>query len=115
MCSSEVDVSESWVAPSCTLPTTEKPVRVAEFDRFFTDAVRAAEHPSRTRLRLDLEPTAERAAQAAGLVVRETACCSFFTFTLTATGGALELAVPVPDSHAHVLDGLAARVAEARA
>lgn len=54
------------------------------------------------------------AAQAAGLVVRETACCSFFTFTLTATGGALELGVAVPDSHVEVLDALAAGVAEAR-
>jgi hypothetical protein len=48
-------------------------------------------------------------------VARETACCSFFTFTLTATGGALELAVAVPDSHVEVLDGLAALVAEMRA
>jgi hypothetical protein len=115
MCSSEVDVSESWVAPSCTLPTAEKPVRVAEFDRFFSDAVRAADRPSRTRLSLDLEPTAEMAAHAADLVVRETACCSFFTFTLIATGGALELGVAVPDRHVEVLDALAARVAEVRA
>jgi hypothetical protein len=115
MCSSELDVSGSWVPQSCTLPTAEQPLRVAEFDALFTDAVRAADRPSRTQLSLDLEPTAEMAEQAAGLVVRETACCSFFTFTLTATGGALELGVAVPDSHVEVLDALAARVAEARA
>jgi hypothetical protein len=113
MCSSELDVSGSWVAQSCTLPTAEQPLRVAEFDALFAAAVRAADRPSRTRLSLDLEPTAERAEQAAGLVVRETACCSFFT--LTATGGALELGVAVPDSHVEVLDALAARVAEVRA
>jgi hypothetical protein len=55
------------------------------------------------------------AALAVGLVAREAACCPFFTFTLTATGGALELAVAVPDSHVEVLDGFAARVAEVRA
>jgi hypothetical protein len=36
-------------------------------------------------------------------------CWSFFTFTLTATRGALELEVTVPPEHLHVLDGLAAR------
>jgi hypothetical protein len=114
MCSSEVDVPESWVSQSCTLPTAERPLRVAEFDRLFTDAVRGADRPSRTRLKLDLEPSAEKAAQAAGLMVSETACCSFFTFTLTSTGGALELEIAVPDSHVEVLDVLAAR-AEVRA
>jgi hypothetical protein len=114
MCSSEVDAPESWVSQSCTLPTAERPLRVAVFDRFFTDAVRGAGRPSRTRLKLDLERSAEKAAQAAELMVRETACCSFFTFTLTATGGALELEIAVPDSHIDVLDALAAR-AEVRA
>jgi hypothetical protein len=109
------DVSGSWVPQSCTLPTAERPLRVAEFDALFTDAVRAANRPSRTQLSLDLEPTAETAAQAAGLVVRETACCPFFTFTLTVTGGALKLGVAVPDSGVDVLDALTARVAEARA
>jgi hypothetical protein len=115
MCSSEHDVSGSWVPQSCTLPTAEQPLRVAEFDALFTDAVRAADRPSRTQLSLDLEPTAEMAAHAAGLAVRETACCSFFTFILTATGGALQLGVAVPDAYVEVLDALAARVAQVRA
>jgi hypothetical protein len=115
MSSSELDFSESWKPQSCTLPAVERPLRVAEFDALFTDAVRAVDRPVRTRLNLELEPTPEIAAQAAGLVVRETACCSFFAFTLTATGGALELAVVVPDSHVEVLDALAAWVAEVRA
>jgi hypothetical protein len=114
MCSSE-DVSDSWAPQSCTLPIAERPLRLAEFDRFFTDAVRGADRPSRSRLKLDLEPSAETAERAAGLVVRETACCSFFTFTLTATGGALELEVAVSESHVEVLDALAERVAQVRA
>jgi hypothetical protein len=111
MPTSKLDLSEAGIPQSCTLPAAERPLRVAEFDALFTGAVRAADRPARTRLNLKLAPTAEIAAQAAGLMVRETACCSFFTFTLTATGGALDLGVVVPDSHVEVLDALAARVA----
>lgn len=38
------------------------------------------------------------AAQAADLAVRETGCCSFFTFSLITTGGSLWLETSVPDS-----------------
>ncbi|RDI34508.1 hypothetical protein DFR72_101256 [Lentzea flaviverrucosa] len=41
--------------------------------------------------------------------MRETGCCSFFTFELTVTGGGVTLAISVPDSRAEVLDALAAR------
>lgn len=98
-----------WAAESCTLPTVEQPLRQAEFDELFATAVRGARRPEVTRLRLELEPTAEVAARAADLVVRETACCSFFVFTLTATGGALSLEVAVPGGQVAVLDALAAR------
>jgi hypothetical protein len=114
MFSSELDLSESWVPQSCTLPTAARPLRIAEFDALLTDAVRGVDRPSPTRLSLHLEPSAEKATQAAALVVRETACCSLFTFTLTAAGDALELDVAVPDSHVEVLEALAARVDEAR-
>jgi hypothetical protein len=115
MSTSELDLYESWLPQSCTLPTAERPLRVAEFDALFTAAVRGVDRPSRTRLNLDLEASEDVAAQTAGLAVRETACCSFFTFTLTATGGGLDLGIAVPDSHVEVLDALAARVAEVRA
>jgi hypothetical protein len=115
MATSEIDFVEAWIPQSCTLPAELRPLRVAEFDALFTDAVRAVDRPARTRLNLNLAPTVAIASHAAGLVVRETACCSFFTFTLTATGGGLELGVVVPDSHVEVLDALAARVAEVRA
>jgi len=77
MGTSEFDLPGSWVPQACTLPTAERPVRVAEFDRLFTDAVRTADRLSATRLALELDPTPEVAAQTAGLVTRETACCSF--------------------------------------
>jgi hypothetical protein len=40
-------------------------------------------------------------------MTRETACCGFFTFTLTATEKALSLEVTVPEAHTAVLDALA--------
>jgi hypothetical protein len=109
MGTSEVDLTGSWAPQACTLPTSEQPLRVAEFDQFFTDAVRSVDRAAPTRLVLDLEPTAEVASQAAGLAARETGCCSFFTFTLTASGGALGLEVSVPAGYVNVLDALAHR------
>ncbi|WP_189153130.1 hypothetical protein [Lentzea pudingi] len=96
-----------WVPRACTLPTAEKPFRVAEFDELLDGAAR--HRPQRTRLVLELEPRPEVAARAANLAVRETGCCSFFTFELTATGDGLSLAISVPAAHAEVLDALAAR------
>jgi hypothetical protein len=106
-----MDSSDAWAPQSCSLPTAERPVRVVEFDQFFTDAVRGVRRRSPTWLSLDLEPDAESAARAAGLALRETECCSFFTFTLTVAGGALQMGVSVPDSYVEVLDALAARAA----
>ncbi|MBE1490368.1 hypothetical protein [Plantactinospora soyae] len=43
-----------WAPSACTLPTTEQPLRVAEFDALFTDAVQTVARPAPTRLRLEL-------------------------------------------------------------
>ncbi|MEW2354230.1 hypothetical protein [Spirillospora sp. NPDC029432] len=56
-----------------------------------------------------LRPEPQVAGRVAVLAARETGCCSFFTFTLTATGGELALQVSVGDRHIEVLDALAAR------
>jgi hypothetical protein len=91
------------------LPNVEQPLRVAEFDAVFTSAVRDVERLEPDRLRLDLEPTARVAARVADLAVRETGCCSFFTFALTASAGALHLDITVVPGHLDVLDALATR------
>lgn len=93
--------------PACTLPTPQRPLRLAEFDQLFAGAVRSAERVDPRQLRLELAPAA--AARAADLLVRESECCSFFTFTLTATGGRVSLAIGVPAAHVDVLDALADR------
>jgi hypothetical protein len=95
----------TWVPPACTLPTADQPLRIAEFADLVAHA--AVHRPEPTRVTLGLEPTPEVAATAAGLAMRETACCSFFTFTLTVTEGRLDLDVTVPAGHEDVLAGLA--------
>ena len=94
---------------ACTLPTVDQPLRLAEFDDLFATAVRGVDRTGPTRVRLDLTAEPTIAAQAADLVVRETQCCSFFTFTLTASGGQLSLDVAVPAGYVDVLDALVAR------
>ena len=102
-------MSTPWVPASCTLPTVEQPLREAEFDALFADAVERVERPGPERVSLTLRPAPEVAARAADLAVRETGCCSFFTFSVIATAGELRLDVAVAAGHADVLDALAAR------
>lgn len=99
-----VDVDRAPEA--CTLPTVERPLRVAEFDRLFAQATAAVERLGPQAARITLPPSPETAAEAASLVVRETGCCSFFTFSLIATGGRVHLDIAVPESQIPVLDSL---------
>ncbi|WP_405133003.1 hypothetical protein [Nocardia sp. NBC_01388] len=96
--------SGDWVPDSCTLPTAQQPIRVAEFDQFLASAVQRIERPTPTRLDLKLEPGSETIGR--GLAARETQCCSFFTFTFEpVTGGSL-MHIDVPLAHVEVLDAL---------
>lgn len=98
-----------WVPRACTLPTPEQPLRAAEFDALFAEAVVGVERVAPNRVRLVLRAAPGVAGRAAELVAAETDCCSFFTFVLTVSGGALSLEAEVPDQYAGVLDALAAR------
>jgi hypothetical protein len=98
-----------WAPQACTLPTAERPVRVAEFDELFATGLRGQRRLTRTRLRWRLDPAAE--ATARDLTGRESECCSFFTFTFAPAGAAVQLDVEVPAGHAAVLDALARRAA----
>jgi hypothetical protein len=106
-------LSESWAPESCTLPVAQRPVRAAQFDELFSSAVLQVHRPEPERLELELDPTAEVAASTAALAVRETACCSFFAFTLRAAEGRLLLEVAVPSPHIALLDALAAHAVTA--
>ncbi len=94
---------------ACTLPTAQRPLRLAEFDDLFATAVTSVERTADGRLSLALAADAPVAARAADLMVREAACCAFFTFTLSATAGQLRLEVSAPPERADVLDALAVR------
>ncbi|TDC65468.1 hypothetical protein E1200_18285 [Actinomadura sp. GC306] len=110
-----MDVNEVWSPRACTLPTAQRPLRVAEFDALFAEAATGVERVGTGRTRIRLRPGPAAAERAAGLAARETACCSFFTFTLTATGGELALDVAVPGPHTDVLDAFTGRAAAALA
>ena len=110
-----VSLDVEWVPSACTLPTAEQPLRVAEFDALFADAVRGVARPEHTRLRLELVFSPDNAARAAELAARENGCCSFFTFTVTIADGGLALEATVPAGHVGVLDALQARAFAAAA
>ena len=105
MGSGESDVGRAWVPDACTRPTARRPLRVAAFDELSTEAVRSFESADRRQLRLDLRAGLQVAGRAAELAADEPGCCSFFTFTLTASGGGLVQEVTVPKSRTGVLDG----------
>jgi hypothetical protein len=100
--------ANGWVPSACTLPTAERPLRLAEFDHFFRTAVHRATRTERTHLDLEISPESE--ASARDLANRETSCCSFFEFAFTPTTHTVVMSIGVPDEHVDVLDALQARV-----
>ena len=116
-------VDLEWASvEACTLPTAERPLRVAAFDEVFGSSLRAVERPEGgTRARLMLAGGADLADDLANrvqsLADAETSCCSFFTFGVTtleadpaldsAPGVALDIEVPA--AYVGVLDALVDR------
>ncbi|MGR6967480.1 hypothetical protein ACU610_23775 [Geodermatophilus sp. URMC 61] len=110
-----------WVpVDACTLPTSQQPLRVAEFDDLFAAALRAVERPpgTATRARLLLAGDEGLPERVQRLADAETACCSFFTSTVTPLHGdaaaSVALDLEVPAAHADVLTALVARAEQAR-
>ncbi|GAB3849332.1 hypothetical protein ACFPIJ_36450 [Dactylosporangium cerinum] len=99
------------IPDACTLPTVERPLRLAEFDDLFATAVRQVDVVSPTHARMRLTGPAGLEATVRDLTAREAACCSFFTFTFSVTpaedGTAVTLDVQVPSPYADVLASLA--------
>ncbi|WP_446214792.1 hypothetical protein [Micromonospora sp. IBHARD004] len=98
---------EEWVPEVCTLPTAERPLRVAEFDELFTTALRGQTRLSSTAARWEFAVSS--AAVVRDLIERESDCCSFFTFLISTTDDAVLVDVRVPVGHETVLDGLTDR------
>jgi hypothetical protein len=99
----------NWIPASCTLPSEQQPLRVAEFDDLFRDCVIRVDRAAPTSLRLTLNPGDEVAARVRDLVARETQCCSFFTFDLSPAPHGLHVQVQVPPEQIAVLDAFTAR------
>jgi hypothetical protein len=103
------NIDELAIVQGCTLPTADRPLRIAEFDQLFSTALTAQTRPSPEVLRWSLDPRAEAVAR--DLAARETQCCSFFAFTFASEGETLQMDVRVPAVQTEVLDALAARAA----
>lgn len=101
------------VPDACTLPTVERPLRLAEFDELFATAVRGVEQVAAGHVRMSLAGPAGLAETVRDLTARETECCSFFSFATTVKRGTdgeeLTLDITVPAAYIHVLDSLAQR------
>ncbi|MEV7242770.1 hypothetical protein AB0N92_16175 [Streptomyces sp. NPDC093248] len=99
----------TWVPRSCTLPTTEQPLRVAEFDALFAERLAGSSRPERLRLELVLTGGKGVEETVRDLVARESDCCSFFTFTIEPGPDHIRLDVQVDGAHEAVLDALQER------
>jgi hypothetical protein len=118
------DAAMGWVPrDACTLPTTEQPLRAAEFDDLFAASLRDIEHCDARRARLVLAGDHRLPTRLQRLVDAESSCCSFFTFTLTRLdAGASDepgetvvaLTIEVPTARAGVLEALVTRADQAR-
>ena len=96
-----MDISEV-----CTLPTADRPLRLAEFDALFAESLHTVEHltPTHARLRLAGPTSVVR-----DLAARESECCSFFAFTVSQADDEVILDVEVPARYADVLASLVER------
>lgn len=104
----------SFDAPdACTLPTAEQPFRLAKFDELFATAVQRVEKIADGKARMLLSGPAGLLETVRDLTARETECCSFYTFTVTAEPDAANdvvvLDIEVPPAYAGVLASLTQR------
>ncbi|NYI81267.1 hypothetical protein [Nocardioides panzhihuensis] len=96
---------------ACTMPTTERPLRLAEFDALFASTVRSVERRG-DEVRMRLAGEDGLAERVRALTARETSCCSFFAFTVEGTDQDLTLDISVPPARQEILDALAERARE---
>lgn len=94
----------NWAPEACTLPTAERPVRVAEFYDLFRTAAQTVERVSPVLGRVTLASAAGDAARE--LAARETECCSFFDFAFADRSDDVLMEIWVPVQHTAVLEAL---------
>jgi hypothetical protein len=104
---------ELMTTDACTLPTAERPLRLAEFEELFADHLTDTSWAG-DRLRLSLSGDAGLREHVADLAARENVCCSFFDFALSGPADAVVLEVGVPAERREILAALAALAEGAR-
>ena len=103
-----VGMEDLMTTDACTMPTAERPLRLAEFDDLFASAARSVTRADDGVL-IHLVGPAGLRDRVRDLAARETACCSFFTFVVDGREDDLTLHVSVPPERRTILDALAAR------
>ena len=93
---------------ACTLPTAERPLRLAEFDALFATSARRVTRDQRG-VRIHLEGDSTLRERVRDLAERETTCCSFFSFAIEGPSNAVVMAISVPKNRREILDALADR------
>ncbi len=96
---------------ACTLPTADRPLRLAEYDALFAENLRSVARDGDT-VRMHLTGSAGLLERVRDLVERESSCCSFFSFVVEGLEDGLTLEISVPPEHRDILTGLAARAKE---
>jgi hypothetical protein len=96
---------------ACTMPTVDRPVRLAEFDALFSSTVRRVERRG-SDVRMHLAGDTGLVEKVRDLTARETSCCSFFAFTIEGADDGLTLDISVPPARQEILDALADRAEE---
>ena len=95
---------------ACSLPTIERPLRLAEFDDLFATTLLSVEKTGPTRARLLLTGDEEVVERTRRLADAESSCCSFFTFGVsTVETGLVAFDIEVPDAYVDVLGALLTR------
>jgi hypothetical protein len=75
---------KTWpVEEFCTLPAAAQPFRLMEFDELFRSQIKPPRRIDRHRVEFTFAGAGDMYVQVSDLVARETACCSFFEFSIT--------------------------------
>ena len=99
----------------CTLPTADRPLRLAEFDDLFATSLQSIDRRGNTHARLLLAGDEALADRTQRLADAESSCCSFFTFDVSPTPeGQVAFDIRVPPVYSDVLSGLIARAEASR-
>ncbi len=96
---------------ACTLPTVERPLRLAEFDDLFRETVVAVDRDGLSAT-LALRGVTGLRDRVVDLTNRESQCCSFFEFSVVGDDDGITLGIAVPAARVEILVALTERAAE---